>query len=118
MKNLFLLYAAGAIALTPLGASAQDQAQIDLGKSLFNQWCLSCHGMGPGHPGTQALDQRYQGAMPGALEERTNLSPELVSVFVRNGISIMPFFRKTEISDSELAAIGAYLSTPQTNATK
>jgi mono/diheme cytochrome c family protein len=113
MKKAFFFCASVAIAIAPLPASAQDQAQIDLGKKVFNQWCISCHGVGPGHPGTQALEQRYQGAMPAALQLRTNLTPELVSVFVRNGLSIMPFFRKTEISDRELAALGAYLSAPK-----
>ena len=53
--------------------------------------------------------------MPGALEERTNLTSDFVKVFVRNGVSIMPFFRKTEINDAELADLGAYLArnTPQ-----
>jgi hypothetical protein len=29
---------------------------------------------------------------------------------VRYGVSVMPFFRRTEISDTELAALGAYLA--------
>jgi hypothetical protein len=29
---------------------------------------------------------------------------------VRNGITIMPFFRKTEVSDSDLDALIAYLT--------
>jgi mono/diheme cytochrome c family protein len=33
-----------------------------------------------------------------------------VATFVRNGVKIMPPFRKTEISDKELSDIGAYLS--------
>jgi mono/diheme cytochrome c family protein len=31
---------------------------------------------------------------------------------VRNGVYVMPFFRKTEISDAELEALAAYLSQP------
>ena len=46
------------------------------------------------------------------LELRTDLTPETVSYFVRNGVAWMAPFRKTEISDAELAAIGAYLSAP------
>lgn len=80
------------------------------GQQLYQYWCSACHARGPGHPGTQALEARYAGAMPGALEDRSNLTPEFVAAFVRNGISIMPFFRKTEINDEELAAIGAYLA--------
>ncbi len=100
----------------PIAAAAQadapagDKAQLEQGKQLYQYWCSACHAAGPGHPGTQALEARYQGALPSVLEERTNLTPALVEVFVRNGISIMPFFRRTEINDEELAAIGAYLS--------
>ncbi|MGY0799022.1 c-type cytochrome [Lysobacter sp. A286] len=108
--------------MLPFSASAQsaasgqsatpavDEAQLQQGKQLYQHWCSACHARGPGHPGTQALEARYGGAMPAALEDRTNLSPEVVAIFVRNGISVMPFFRKTEINDGELAALGAYLS--------
>lgn len=87
-----------------------DETRLQHGKELYQYWCAACHAAGPGHPGTQALAARYGDVMPAALEERNNLTPALIEVFVRNGISIMPFFRKTEISDDELAAIGAYLS--------
>ncbi len=90
------------------GAGASEQIQH--GEKLYQYWCATCHGRGPGHPGTQALAEKYQGAVPDALADRTDLTPELVAVFVRAGISVMPFFRKTEISDLELADIGAYLS--------
>jgi mono/diheme cytochrome c family protein len=33
-----------------------------------------------------------------------------VKVLVRHGISVMPQFRKTEISDQELDALAAYLA--------
>lgn len=94
----------------PVVARAPVPEHLREGQQLFDYWCAACHAPGPGHPGTQALDARYGGALPGALEDRTNLTPELVEVFVRNGISIMPFFRKTEINDAQLAAIGAYLA--------
>jgi (+)-pinoresinol hydroxylase len=48
--------------------------------------------------------------MPAALEERTDLTPETVSLFVRQGVLIMPPFRKTEITDTELQALGEYLT--------
>lgn len=94
----------------PPATPAVDAAQLQQGEQLYQHWCSACHARGPGHPGTQALEARYGGAMPAALEDRTNLSPEVVAIFVRNGISVMPFFRKTEINDGELAALGAYLS--------
>ena len=40
---------------------------------------------------------------------RTSL-PELTRAFVRTGVSVMPPFRKTEISDADLAALAAYLA--------
>ena len=76
----------------------------------IEKWCAPCHAAGPGHPGTTALAALYKGGKPAALEERTDLSPEIVKQFVRKGVSVMPFFRKTEISDAELDALGAYLS--------
>jgi mono/diheme cytochrome c family protein len=34
----------------------------------------------------------------------------LAASFVRSGVSVMPPFRKTEISDADLAALAAYLA--------
>ena len=39
------------------------------------------------------------------LEQRTDLAPEFTRAIVRTGVSVMPFFRKTEISDAELDAL-------------
>ncbi len=99
--------------------SQTELTQVDRGRDLYQYWCATCHGSGVGAegraqlPGTAALQEKYQGAIPALLEERTDLTPAVVSLFVRNGVSVMPFFRKTEISDEELAAIGAYLSRPR-----
>ncbi|CAI06276.1 probable p-cresol methylhydroxylase subunit [Aromatoleum aromaticum EbN1] len=110
MKKLLGACTAIAMAVTSGPIEASGQTEAERGLAVFQEWCVSCHGIGPGHPGTQALDHRYQGVLPGALEQRTDLSPEIVKSFVRNGISVMPFFRKTEISDAELDTLGAYLS--------
>ncbi len=61
-------------------------------------------------PGTDALAAKYKGAKPALLEERIDLTPELIRTFVRNGVSVMPFFRKTELSDVDLEALSAYLT--------
>jgi mono/diheme cytochrome c family protein len=96
---------ASALALaSPLAAQAPD------GKVVFEKWCAPCHGDGPGKPGTAALQALYKGVKPALLEQRTDLVPELTKNFVRNGVSVMPFFRKTEISDAELDALAAYLA--------
>jgi mono/diheme cytochrome c family protein len=80
------------------------------GKQVYEKWCAPCHAPGPDHPGTQALDVLYKGSKPGALIERTDLTPPIVKQFVRKGVSVMPFFRKTEISDMELDALAMFLS--------
>lgn len=80
------------------------------GNALYQYWCATCHGAGPGHPGTTALAAKYKGKAPGLLEERSDLTPQAVKLFVRRGTSIMPFFRKTEVSDTELDAIADYLT--------
>jgi (+)-pinoresinol hydroxylase len=76
----------------------------------YQKYCSACHGPGAGRPGTAALEAKYKGAEPALLDQRTDLTPELIKTYVRNGISVMPFFRKTEISDAELAAIALYLT--------
>jgi mono/diheme cytochrome c family protein len=91
-------------------AYAADSASIEKGHQIFQYWCTPCHGSGPGKPGTVALEALYKGAKPALLEERTDLTPELTRTFVRNGVSIMAPFRKTEISDADLDALAAYLA--------
>jgi (+)-pinoresinol hydroxylase len=105
---LLVLIVAAACAVTARPAAAQDAAPD--GKVVFDKWCQPCHGAGPGMPGTAALQALYKGAKPAPLEERTDLVPQLTKTFVRTGVSIMPFFRKTEISDAELEALAAYLA--------
>jgi len=103
-----LIGAIGYLALSAAGpAVAQEHAD---GKAVFDKWCAPCHGAGPGKPGTSALEVLYKGAKPALLEERSDLVPQLTKQFVRNGVSVMPFFRKTEISDADLDALAAYLA--------
>jgi mono/diheme cytochrome c family protein len=80
------------------------------GYVLFQTSCAVCHGSGPGKPGTRALAAKYKGATPALLEERTDLDPAYIKQVVRQGLYVMPFFRKTELSDSDLNAIAAYLT--------
>jgi hypothetical protein len=62
-------------------------------------------------PGTHQLALKYRGMdIPAVLDERTDLVPEFIEVMVRQGVSFMPQFRKTEISDEELDALSAYLT--------
>jgi (+)-pinoresinol hydroxylase len=103
-----ILSIASLVALGAVRASAQES--LDTGKRVFDKWCEPCHGDGPGRPGTAALEALYGGRKPAPLEERTDLVPALTKTFVRNGVSVMPFFRKTEISDAELESLAAYLA--------
>lgn len=89
---------------------AADEQTIQRGRAVFTAWCASCHGPNDQSPGTTALQAKYKGQKPAALEQRDDLPPEFVGYFVRNGISIMPFFRKTEISDADLKDLTAYLA--------
>ena len=103
------VWLAGVVAAAGGAAQAQDSLAAR-GNEVFQYWCAACHAPGPRHPGTQALDVLYKGAKPAALEQRTDLLPDLTRAFVRTGVSVMPPFRKTEISDSDLDALAAYLA--------
>lgn len=120
--------AAGFIALVSLGAgvsvaqtsgdgTASERqgaaaAHLQEGKDAYAHWCATCHAAEGSLAGTLALRTRYESQRPAALEDRTDLTPELVAYFVRNGVAWMPSFRPTELSDAQVAAIGAYLSAP------
>jgi mono/diheme cytochrome c family protein len=100
----------GILAFASLSAQAQDGSAVDLGKQVFDRWCAACHAAGPGMPGTAALEVLYRGEKPALLEQRSDLLPAVTRAFVRNGVSVMPPFRKTEISDAELDALADYLA--------
>ena len=117
-----LLIVATALAFTAhltLGAQrafAQEPDAVERGNAKFQYMCAPCHGAGIGDdgramlPGTDALRIKYQGALPAVLEQRTDLTPELVKLYVRRGTWSMPPFRPTEITDDEIADIAAYLA--------
>ena len=85
-------------------------AASERGAAVFNNWCSACHSRGPQNaPGTRSLEFKYRGELPAALEDRRDLTPELVELYVRNGVATMPFYRKTEISDADLEALAVYL---------
>ena len=100
----------GALGFFSTDAAAADAGQIEEGKQVYQYWCWNCHGEGVGKPGTQALAAKYKGSKPAILDQRTDLIPALTKSFVRKGISIMPFFRKTEITDAQLDSLAVYLA--------
>ena len=89
-------------------SSPATQSERAAGGRIYDKWCRDCHTAGG--PGSRALQRKYQGALPADLEQRDNLPPEFVKLVVRRGMSFMPTFRKTEISDAELALVAAYLT--------
>src|SRR5216684_525161 len=102
-----------ALAGLALGGSAPAQEPSDphaAGRAVYTKWCAPCHDPGVIHPGTNALTVKYQGVKSGVLLEWKDLQPETVSYLVRHGISVMPQFRKTEISDADLDALAKFLS--------
>lgn len=105
----------------PAGAAPKLKNEREQrGWEVFQERCAACHGpipkdtIGPPYlplmPGTQALRARYKGAVPAELEQRTDLKADFVNTIVRGGLNSMPFFRPTELSSDDLAALDAYLT--------
>ena len=109
-----LMFATNANSSEPGDAASSEDSVVGLGRAAFERNCAACHGKGPSEgrvpllPGTFALSLKYQGLVPAALEDRSDLTPEVIVTIVRNGIFSMPPLRKTEVSDEELRAIAAY----------
>lgn len=96
-----------------LGGFAPAETPSDpyaAGRAVYTKWCAPCHDPGVIHPGTNALTVKYQGVKSGVLLEWKDLPPGAVAYLVRHGISVMPQFRKTEISDADLDALAKFLS--------
>ena len=108
MNRLVLLCAMGVGAVLSVPVFAADEAALQKGKVVYDQWCAPCHA--PRMPGMVALMVKYNNTKPALVDERTDLPPAAIKLFVRKGISIMPPFRKTEISDAELDVLAAYVA--------
>jgi mono/diheme cytochrome c family protein len=109
----------GLARFTLIGAAeAADPVQVKVatssGEQTYMKWCAECHASAIG-PGTKTLEKRYKGQVPAILHMRTGIPAELVTYTVRHGAGFMPPFRKTEISDSQLAGLATYLSSVAKN---
>ena len=108
MKPLRLVLATLlALAAGPALAATADGARV------YQKWCAPCHAPGITHPGTHALMAKYNGAKSGVITEWTDLTPEYLRLMVRGGMSVMPIFRKTEITDAEFDALARFLVRPR-----
>jgi len=96
--------------IVPATSLAAEDRNLATGEVVYNKWCAPCHDPGLAHPGTLALSAKYAGVKSPVLKEWTDLPPVITRQFVRHGVSIMPFFRKTEIPDADLDALAAYLA--------
>lgn len=105
IAGLALVAQPGSEALAAASAAAPAS-----GEQVYGRWCVHCHASGRGNPGTQSLQVKYGGRVPAVLLERTDLTAEAVAIFVRQGVQSMPPFRKTEITDAELAAVSAWVA--------
>ena len=110
MKRLTLLVLATLLSGAAVSLHAADAASVERGNVVFQHWCSACHSGGKSRAGTMALAAKYSGNVPAELEKRTDLTPELIHFMLRNGVSIMPFFRKTEITPGDESDLIAYLT--------
>ncbi|MEO6339989.1 MAG: cytochrome c [Caulobacteraceae bacterium] len=93
-----------------LAGSAQAQTLTERqshGKALFDGTCGYCHGA-RGH--ATVLLRRRLGEASAVIAERNNLTPAYIKVAVRHGVMSMPWYRRSELSDDDLAAITDYLT--------
>jgi len=115
MKQLTSCLGTIAVLLLSSGQFLAAEPDLQQGQVVYERWCAPCHAPGNIYPGTVALQTKYEGKIPAALMARTDMTPEFVKQFVRTGVSIMPFFRKTEITDSELDNLASFLVTKNKN---
>lgn len=114
-RALAALAGAAILYAAPVSAQDGDRDAIERGRQKFEYMCEPCHGAGIGDdgrailPGTDALRIKYRGTRPALLTERTDLTPDALRVFVRQGVFSMPPFRPTEITDEEIDDIAAYI---------
>jgi len=96
------------VAMETVSSTAADTEDSLQGRDVYGEYCADCHDGGQGRPGTMQLAAR-SGAERSILLSRTDLSPEFVINTVRKGLQMMPPFRPTEITDSELVALAQYV---------
>lgn len=106
---MLLMVLACTAGVATAAAPTKESAPVHRGKQVYDQWCAICHAAAPRMPGTASLEAKYGGSLPAALEDRTDMTPAFIEYFVRNGVLIMPAFRKTEITDADLALLVDYL---------
>lgn len=99
----------GVFVAAALGGIAMPAAGGDVtGREVFDHYCTYCHGSSDG-PGTMAL-KRARGEGQALLAERTDLTAEYIEYVVRHGLKAMPPFAPSDLTDTKLKAVAAYLA--------
>jgi mono/diheme cytochrome c family protein len=97
--------------LLTCGVAVAEEASLTAqelqGKRAYDHICVYCHG--PGVWGTNRLGKRLD-KEHALLENRTDMPAPAIRAIVRSGVGSMPPMRRTELSDSDLDAIAAYLT--------
>jgi mono/diheme cytochrome c family protein len=94
-------------AATLAGAAEDLSTEQQQGKALFEATCNHCHnarGFGT---------ERLRARLPedrAVLVERTDLDPAYIRTIVRNGLASMPAYTPTDLDESQIRAIAAYLT--------
>ena len=89
------------------GGALQDRSSSSPEEALYVEKCGMCHrqmGMG-----TVILARRMDPKLA-MLEDRKDLTEEVVIQVARNGLGNMPRIQRGEVSDEQLRTIGRYLA--------
>jgi (+)-pinoresinol hydroxylase len=111
-----LLVAATTVLTHPVShAQASDNA-VARGAAVYEARCAYCHDPLPEGspigmlPGVDQLTLKYRGELSPYITERRELANfEVLRTFLRSGAGSMPPFRRTEITDDDIAALAAFL---------
>lgn len=111
MPALLALFAAA-----PAGAQEAESA-AERGAEVYLASCSYCHDRLPADaaldalPGVASLELKYGGRLSPYIRERPDLAnADVLTAFLRNGAGSMQPFRKTELTDADIAAIAAYFA--------
>ena len=104
MRQIVLLLI-GASALAGLARPAAGGEPK--GSEVFEHYCSHCHGTADA-PGTMQLS-RTRGKDKGLLTQRTDLAPDYIEYIVRHGLKSMPPFAPSDLDETKLKALTAFL---------
>lgn len=98
-------------------AAQESNGMAVRGAAVYETRCSYCHDRLPEDsalealPGVASLKLKYNGTLSPYIKERPDLAnTAALTAFLRNGSGSMPPFRKTEVTDEDIAAIAAYFA--------